>query len=412
MSKPVVRRQGMRVGEALSLLVGMPIEFDELRDYDAATKDIGADDGEEKVAPEVDESPPEPAVDWGDPDMELPISAEGMEIQQQLLQHELERQTQQQQQQRQQQDHPAHGPTATDDDELIPYSSDSRPVIEPLYLHQAIERLNETGDEGSLESQRSCLQALPDVLGRAPADVDMLINPLLTSLLFLENRFNFGDFDLLRKRAMIAACCVRPAAAAVSLSGRLYDQSTSHGCKNDILWVMMESARSLSGRVGKADRATAASLGPASSPATLEQTGKIQREWGKRASRRKSTIRNRFNAAAPTFIYSILGGFAVTRDQEELWGHSGSAGLLARIITALAVFVECAELAPTAPAFAQDVMEFAWAFRSSPNVEVQSAVLHALAMGSAVPSAGPLPGGIEGERWLQHAIKDTEYRFS
>jgi hypothetical protein len=72
--------------------------------------------------------------------------------------------------------------------------------------------------------------------------------------------------------------------------------------------------------------------------------------------------------------------------RQEMWGHSDSAVLLARLLIALACFIDCAS-GTTASA---DVLEFSWTFRHSPHAELRSAVLTVMVccIGSSSSASG------------------------
>jgi hypothetical protein len=101
-----------------------------------------------------------------------------------------------------------------------------------------------------------------------------------------------------------------------------------------------------------------------------------------------------------------------------MWGHSDSAVLLARLLIALACFIDCA---PGLTASA-DVLEFSWTFRNSPHAELRSAVLTVMVccIGSSSSGTSSFSGaqfaGIDGREvrsWLaameQRGITITNY---
>jgi hypothetical protein len=94
--------------------------------------------------------------------------------------------------------------------------------------------------------------------------------------------------------------------------------------------------------------------------------------------------------------------------RQEMWGHSDSAVLLARLLIALACFIDCA---PGISAASADVLEFSWTFRNSPHAELRSAVLTVMvccigssssASGSSGFAGAPFAGidGREVRAWL------------
>ncbi|KAG5183859.1 hypothetical protein JKP88DRAFT_315898 [Tribonema minus] len=438
------RLQGMRVGEALSQIVGEPVHFDELEESrrgQAEGPPAGDDSGSAQHVGAV----PEAAG-----------AAEGADT-----------------------NGAAHGDSGGDG-LLRPYdiTEDSATAVKgkplaPLYLHQAIEVLRRRDDDSDYDSHAAALRSVERLTRLRPADLFERTPELLRELLYLDDRFAMEDFQELQTGAMVAACACAPLPAVQFLCEQLFDSCTTTGAKlqilqlfdsctttgakRQILQVLSLSAQELAGRARPG--------APGGPPQVQLESSTSRRKAGdsvvssRLQARREanggtavtsaeshvrmcclvplpyadclqdaavgtelqiggpktsafltyaqlfaycasSAVPNKFCAVAAAFAYPLMQGFAATQTRKELWGHSDSALLLARMLLALAHFVDCG--AP--PPVPGDALAFAWTFKHSAHAEIRSAVLAVLVCCLGSPGAGGElgdAGGGEVVKWLR-----------
>jgi hypothetical protein len=133
----------------------------------------------------------------------------------------------------------------------------------PYFLRDALDMLHKQRE--SLEHMESCLEALPTLIGRHPADLPSLARELMGALLSLgSNVFVESQPRLARWRleAMVALCCTTPrvgtgsagasSTAALSetvayLIGQFWSANYALGTKIEMLDVLRQAAERLAG---------------------------------------------------------------------------------------------------------------------------------------------------------------------
>ncbi|CAM9656888.1 unnamed protein product [Chrysoparadoxa australica] len=373
LASPVLRAQGMRVGEKLATTLGQELMFDELHQCE-----------DEPEPPEVVERARKPRrpkakelVDL-DPDMLLAVEEEEEDEGEGPLLN----------------DEGLSDSGSSEDGGFEPYNleddeSDLVEVPAPLFLHQLLALLRKTGDNSDIHSHEAALKALCPLVCRRPHDLNQYARDIAHTLLHMENRFDTEDFPGRRAEALQCICCHAPEKCAEFLSSQVFDGSVCMGTRLEAMIAMKGAAQIMAGLApGAGDEASASQSieQPQAALAFGEKTGgsaeassRIDKTRRKRQPRKpQATVQNRFGPVAPCFFYALLHGYCTSSKDAHIWGHADSSLLLSGVLEALACYVESSGLAHCTPILASDLLNFAWGFRDSSHASLRRAVLQSI----------------------------------
>lgn len=267
---------------------------------------------------------------------------------------------------------------------------DLRTVPKPLYLRQCLLMLRESStnenDECAYAKMETALIELPLLLERRRRqltdDLRDVCQLLCKELMNVENKYNIEHFDALRFKSLVQLIVSEPILSArCLLDDILFEEGgITLGRRIELLNVLMCAAKELSGvgqdqtDVGKLENCNTDKL-------VKEQAGKvIRRRRIRKREASNSRSSNKFAPHAVFFVFSLLRGFAHTKENRSIWDNGDDDGcqMIGTFLYTLGTLIECSGKGLSTPKLAVEVFQFSLLFRLADRPHVRQAVLYSL----------------------------------
>ncbi|KAL7485992.1 hypothetical protein ACHAW6_011587 [Cyclotella cf. meneghiniana] len=389
-----IRKDGMRVAEAMASVFGQPLCFEELHPPEdlVESTDASMTDCKKKATKKTKRIRREPKVPViVDPDAEyFSDDSNSSENHDSSSQSESDN---------------SEGNESMSDDSswgeasLRPYELDDdeedlRRVPHPRSLRDCLAYLLTTHDDTvAYDKHRVALQQLPALVSSNPLDLIDVVPTLVRILLHMEDKFNMDGFLENRWESMMA-CAVQ---APIETCSRLIEEmkgNVSLGTRLEALSILACSAEELSGVIRSTKRRHEIKekenfeLAPMSTrlrnSLTLskhidDRTVQPKTRRWRRARSSSTSTTNNFNAISAQVILSLFAFLSETKNDDSIWGGSLGERFLCEFLRTLSVMVDCGRTYPSSRLFAMDLFELSWSFHDAKSSEVRRAVLIAMA---------------------------------
>eukprot|EP00804_Cyclotella_cryptica_P008642 CCRYP_007596-RA/>CCRYP_007596-RA protein AED:0.14 eAED:0.14 QI:262/1/1/1/1/1/3/2445/1103 len=372
-----IRKDGMRVAEAMALVFGQTLCFEELHPPEDVVEsaETGTTDSKKNVTKKTKlarRAPKVPVV--VDPDAEY-FSDDGDSSENRDACSQSEPDS-------------SEGNESTSDDSswgessLRPYQTDDdeedlRRVPRPRSLRDCLAYLLTTNEDTvAYDKIRAALQELPALVSSKPLDLIDVVPTLVRILLHMEDKFNMDGFLENRWDSMVA-CAVQ---APIETCYRLVEEmkgNVSLGTRLEALSILACSAEELSSATGSTKRRLEikekdnSELAPMSTRLrnALTPSGQIDdkmvqpktRRWRQTRSSSTSST-NRFNAVSAQVILSLFAFLSQTKNNDSIWGGTLGERFLCEFLRTLSVMIDCARTYPSSRLFAMDLFDLSWSF--------------------------------------------------
>ncbi|KAL7508783.1 hypothetical protein ACHAXN_005861 [Cyclotella atomus] len=259
-------------------------------------------------------------------------------------------------------------------------------------------------DREAYDKHEAALQELPSLISSRPLDLMDVVPTLARVLLHMENKFNMDGFIENRWDSLMA-CAIQ---APVDTCFKLVEEMKGHvslGTRLEALSIIGCTVEELSG-VTASEKQRQVIKGNDRRELTqmstrLRKSLALQEENNndivKQKTRRWRQTRpqiasspNRFNSVSAQMILSLFAFLAQTKADEAIWGGAMGERLLSEYLRTISIMVDCARTYPSTRVLASDLFELAWSFHSAANSEVRRSVLISLATSLSVDPVGQL----------------------
>ena len=267
---------------------------------------------------------------------------------------------------------------------------DLRTVPKPLYLRQCLLMLRESStnenDECAYAKMKTALIELPILLERRRRqltdDLRDVCQLLCKELMNVENKYNIEHFDALRFKSLVQLIVSEPILSARCLLGDILfeEGGITLGRRIELLNVLMCAAKELS-NVGQSETDIDKLENCNTHELVKEQVGKVIRR--RRIRKREAVNSNSSNKFAPHavfFVFSLLRGFANSKENRSIWDNGDDDGcqMICTFLYTLGTLIECSGKGLSTPKLAVEVFQFSLLFRLADRPHVRQAVLYSL----------------------------------
>lgn len=201
------------------------------------------------------------------------------------------------------------------------------------------------GDQENAARFEAALGKLPSALRAKPDDIDFettTAGALAAQLLHLHNRFALESFVENRLASLCELCCAAPAPVARYLTTVFYDTSLDMQQRMLILEVLSRAAQRLAGVDFAASTPAPPVVAVAKRP-LIEVVGQTRR-WGDAERRREvaPSSASAFRGVAEIFFFELMRHVDKQHVQLRLMSGTDDGLLLGRLVQCAAIVVECA----------------------------------------------------------------------
>ncbi|EJK65649.1 hypothetical protein THAOC_13470 [Thalassiosira oceanica] len=292
--------------------------------------------------------------------------------------------------------------------------------------------LTSENDALAFEKHSRVLSEIESIVNNNPLDLADVGQTMMKILLHLEDKFGIDAFTEKRWTGLFALGAALP----MQMTAQLVDECKGNvdlGTRLEALAIISAVAQDLAGihaespptqepsvtltgghmRTRMSPRLIKA-LGLDTEPQVVGADNSIgltkTKRWRK-PRRARITTPNRFGQIGNHMLCTLLSFVAETREEENIWGGASGERFLAEFLRCLSVMLFCARSypSPTIQVMAVDVLELAWSFRDAKSSEVRHAALSSFAM-----SCSYLPIGSISKRHVdflsRSSTKDCDQR--
>ena len=265
--------------------------------------------------------------------------------------------------------------------------------------------LTSENDALAFEKHSRVLSEIESIVIAEPLDLADVGQTMMRILLHLEDKFGIDSFTEKRWTALFALGAALP----MQMTAQLVDECRGNvdlGTRLEALSIISAVAQDLAGiheespphessgtpaaghmRTRMSPRLTKA-LGLDIEPQVVrsdDSNGLTKTKRWRKSKGTRVTTPNRFGQIGDHMLCTLLSFVAETRGEEMIWGGASGERFLAEYLRCLSVILFCSRSypSPTIQLLAVDVLELAWSFRDAKSSEVRHAALSSLAMSSS-----------------------------
>eukprot|EP00730_Choanoeca_flexa_P007350 TRINITY_DN12319_c0_g1_i11.p1 TRINITY_DN12319_c0_g1~~TRINITY_DN12319_c0_g1_i11.p1 ORF type:complete len:799 (+),score=192.25 TRINITY_DN12319_c0_g1_i11:230-2626(+) len=278
------------------------------------------------------------------------------------------------------------------DDEFASFAAPVPPAG-PRYIRDAIDGLKIK--DSDFEKWKLNLTALPDLIAQRPGELKHLTVELLRRAIHMQNEYNYEHFDSIIQRILLEVGSAHPLATARYLTSQFYVEEYSLHHRRLMLQALVGVALRVSGRDKETGEPSSASMTskpegsvedgersekPAESAEAIIQArlAKKTRRFGSKPPPVDQGTANPFAAIAGEFFFPLLAKHDVSIRTLKL--QSDDQWLLAALIRALGLFMQCAGVCPILNRMAITYIEFMLSTPPSSDVIIIQALATSLIM--------------------------------